>query len=277
MALHFLRCHKIVTHLDEYIVEDSQFQSLSQLRITSTKNLKSSFSSGDQTLYVSNSQVEVSQTTFTNNRMGILGHDSNITLHQCTFRFNSLAPTLRYRTLVLFVYDGSAVHLISRNTNYPNTLTLKVFNTEFSGNIVGNRSSQGGAIYTSNVNSIVIEGSSFTNNTAELNGGAIFLGGDLIKEANIHLSSFISKYAEAGGAIYAHHETVRIRKRSFVNNTATARAGGVIDSTGHLRIIVEDSFLSHNSAEFCGVFNFNSYRLRNTLMLTQSSFTLNQA
>lgn len=275
----FLRCRKSVTHADEYMVEDSQYQSLSQLRITTTKAtkiLRSSFSSGDQTLYVSNSQVEVSQTTFSNNRMGILGHDSNITLHQCTFRFNSLTPTMRYRTSVHFVNNGGAVHL-RRNTNYPNTLTLKVFNTEFSGNIVGNRNSDGGAIYTHNVNSIVIEGSSFTNNTAESNGGAIFLGGDLIKEANIHLSSFISNVAEAGGAIYAHHETFRISKSSFVNNTATARAGGVVDSTGHLRIFVEDSFFSHNSAAFCGVFNFDSYRLRSTLVLTQSSFTLNQA
>ena len=273
----FVRCRKIVMNIDEYMVEDSQYQSLSQLRImttNATKILRSTFSGSDQTLYASNSQVEVSQSTFIDNRVGILGQDSNITLHQCTFRLNSLTRTLRYRTSVLFVHDGGAVHL-RRNTNYPNALTLRVLNTEFSDNTVGNRNSEGGAIYTWNVNTVMIEGSTFTNNTAESNGGAIFLGGNLIKEANIHLSSFISNYAKAGGAIHAHHQTVRITKSSFVNNTATARAGGVIDSIGHLRIFVEDSFFSHNSAAFCGVFNFNSYHLRNTLMVTQSSFTLN--
>ena len=278
----FLRCRINAENLDELVVEDSHYQSLSQLRITNTnatKIVRSSFSGGDQTLRVSMTNVEVSQSSFRDNRMAIHGYDSNITLHQCSFRLNSLTTTLRYRTSgVINVYNGGAIHLW-RNTRYPNTVTLQVFDTEFYDNTVGNKNSRGGAIYARNVN-ITVNGSIFNNSTAEENGGAISLDGNSRrKQVVIYLSNFTNNHAESGGAIYLRDETldIQITKSFFVNNTATSRGGGAVDSIGRLNLLVEESFFSQNSAAFCGVFNFDSYRFSNTMKLTQSTFTFNQA
>ena len=99
------------------------------------------------------------------------------------------------------------------------------------------------------------------------------------KEIIVYLSNFTSNHVESGGAICVQDKTLdlRITKSFFANNTATTRVGGAVDSIKHLNLFVEESFFSQNAAAYCGVFNFDSIRLSNTMKLNQSTFTCNQA
>lgn len=159
----------------------------------------------------------------------------------------------------------------------------------YSGNIIASNSVfgentgyfTGGAIYTFNGN-LTISDSKFTKNDGGLEGGALFAYyGSIIAQNSI----FIANFAENGGAIVIHSTnqlegradikiplgTMAIINCTFINNSATAGAGGAIRSAGDL--IVENSTFENNTATSMGgaIFTPSSAIIRN------STFTSNKA
>ena len=116
---------------------------------------------------------------------------------------------------------------------------LNITNSSFSHN---SADKLGGAIYNLK-GKLNITNSSFTGNKAEWSGGAIINGGEL----GITNSTFSDNKADFGGAILNEGE-LSISDSAFQNNSADERGGGgAIDNRGELSI--NDSAFSDNSAD----------------------------
>ena len=93
-----------------------------------------------------------------------------------------------------------------------NTINMEISSSSFE----NNSGVHGGAIYISksesedNVNSIVIEDTSFTNNKAEDFGGAIYSDFDIFNINNIENVKFEGNTAYAGGSFYLKNDNIDI-------------------------------------------------------------------
>lgn len=180
-------------------------------------------------------------------------------------------------------YHGGAV------TNYANG-TLKVIGSNFTLNNAND--DFGGAIRNNGTCSV--DNSTFTNNTAKINGGAIsnsydsvinvtnskFInnsastcGGALNSVCNMAVvnSSFTENFAEEGGAIRSNG-TLSVYGSSFSNNYG-GFVGGAIRNQGPMTIY--DSTFANNTALDGGAIASNS--LNNTITIQNSDFLNNTA
>jgi predicted outer membrane repeat protein len=127
--------------------------------------------------------------------------------------------------------------------------TLTVQNCIFN----NNSATEGGAIYNDELSSISIEGTAFVNNTASVMGGAIENRGHMI----IDDSTFNENSADGdgGGAIFTGHSTstATITSSTFTQNTAIGEngcGGAITAAAGNLAIT--DSDFIENSSSSCG-------------------------
>ena len=133
----------------------------------------------------------------------------------------------------IFSVDGGALTI--------NNLTLT------KGRVAAN--AKGGALMAQNGGRVIINDSSFTDNTAK-EGGAIWIS-TADTRVTINSSSFIGNRAEnlgAGGAIDLSDGRLVINNSSFVNNSAAA-IGGAISTWRSGEVIVANSTFADNSAE----------------------------
>jgi predicted outer membrane repeat protein len=89
-------------------------------------------------------------------------------------------------------------------------LKLLLKNTSFTNNMA---SEQGGALYASGAASLAVQASKFTNNLAALTGGALMC--DFCGQINISSSSFTGNQAQSGGAILA----VGLQEQSLISSS----------------------------------------------------------
>ncbi|MEE3489431.1 MAG: right-handed parallel beta-helix repeat-containing protein [Methanobrevibacter sp.] len=94
---------------------------------------------------------------------------------------------------------------------------------------IKNTANDGGAIYFREgvifkSKNQTVENSTFQENRAENNGGAIYLAA---KQSSIVNSSFIKNQATKGGAIYSSNEEETISKLAFISNTASDNGSAI--------------------------------------------------
>ncbi|WP_455645647.1 C1 family peptidase [Methanosphaera sp.] len=187
-------------------------------------------------IYCVNNEIEIYDSQFNNNsalRTPVLYLcESNATINNTTFINNS-------------AYDlGGAI--------YANNSYLIVTNSEF----INNSARVGGAIvmhngtgnmydFTETFYNITIINTTFINNAAEYDGGAIY---DVYSNLLIESSTFTNNSARKGGAIYADDSNILIRNSSFTNNTATKYGGAI--SVNEINITTQYTIFDNNTAEY---------------------------
>ncbi|MCL2157497.1 MAG: right-handed parallel beta-helix repeat-containing protein [Methanobrevibacter sp.] len=122
---------------------------------------------------------------------------------------------------------------------------LSVDNSNFYNNIAYN----GGAIYN-NAYSPTITKSNFTDNTANMYGGAIFLRYSdytTISSCKFENNAGISR--EGGGIYSVGNDYVKVSDSTFINNSATSRGGGGIYNTGGDYFDILNCTFINNSAK----------------------------
>ena len=124
--------------------------------------------------------------------------------------------------------------------------------TVLNSNFTNNNAYDGGAIYIgSTTGHTNITGSTFTDNGAINNGGAINF---VASSVTVNESNFYDNSAKSnGGALYVGGEgtTNFVYSSEFVNNTATSGRGGAIDWVAAKGEIIGSNF-TENSAEYGG-------------------------
>ena len=175
-----------------------------------------------------NDYVRIEDSVFDNNYQALVAYSQPVIINNCSF-------TNHYYAAIL-INDGT----ISNSYFYGNGLqdeygmsaiqgrNLKVIKSRF----VNNRAFQfGGAIYCDYEGSLYIEDSSFIDNTADLLGGAIFIG-----EGDMTLTGceFIFNSAYNGAAIYSKKAMLSASNTNFTQNHgqfATVYTGGGVKFT----------------------------------------------
>jgi predicted outer membrane repeat protein len=198
--------------------------------------------------------LTVSDTMFTTNTADDYGgaidnDDGDVTINASTFTSNSSD-------------GGGAI----RNDG---TLTINagsVFTTN-----VANNLGWGGAIYNKSGTTLIINATSFSGNTAALEGGAIRNQGNL----NVNTGSSFdgNTGVQYGGAIYNTGGTVNLTGVELTNNTATNLDAGAIYSNSSGSLTLTDSILSGNDSGRRGGGIWSS----GTVTLTNVSVTSNTA
>ena len=133
---------------------------------------------------------------------------------------------------------------------YANTLSGKILNSEFSGNTADG----GGAIFVWNDLSGTISNSEFSDNKATNGrGGAIFVQEDLSKTGTISGSIFSNNTATInGGAIYVNQDLIGTISNSIFSGNTASYGGGAIYVRRDLSGTTSDSTFSGNKVTSYG-------------------------
>jgi len=150
------------------------------------------------------SDCEFSNNTATQEGGAIYWNDNYGTVDSSSFENN----TARYGGAIFWDYDYGRV-------------TESVF--------IKNTADDGGAIYFREgvilkSKNQTVENSTFQENRAENNGGAIYLAA---KQSSIVNSSFIKNQATKGGAIYSSNEEETVSRLVFISNTASDNGSAI--------------------------------------------------
>lgn len=148
-------------------------------------------------------------------------------------------------------YSGGAIYLGNTSTDNQINITGSTFENNKAG-------SNGGAIYVT-TNKILIDGSEFLGNTAS-NGGAIATSAsNKINSIIVSNSKFLNNEATKGygGALYLDSSTSTnpyyIVNSYFENNTATKYGGAVYNANKNIKTVFADtSFVNNKAKEFGG-------------------------
>lgn len=222
-------------------------------------SFKNCYGDSGSAIYVfedSNSAI-IKDCTFINNHAANTGDNSytvgGAVISQGSANFKVINCYFENNTALTY---GGAIGL--RN----NGVGAEITNCTF----VNNFAPDGGAIYA--LASATISGSTFRNNRATNNGGAIVTTGS--NSLNIANSKFESNRAKNGGALYLTVLT-RITGSSFSSNSATGNGGGLY-TTGSSRSIISSSKFTSNSAKYGGGIYNNA-----SLSISSSNFVSNKA
>lgn len=184
-------------------------------------------------IHVWSGSLEVHDCTFTGNQAGNDGGAIVLANDEGPGSFEIFDSSFSSNTSM----RGGAIFLIRKEQEYP--LGLRVEGGEFVNNVATHF--DGGAIRTSGVDELTIEGVSFVGNNAYGTGGALAIGGDV----TIAGSSFIDNSAAYGGAVQIGNvEPLVLRDSRFVGNDALVGTGGA------LRILDTDMDVSVINTEF---------------------------
>jgi len=156
----------------------------------------------------------------------------NLTVNNCTFSGNTANGTAPYTGLggAIAAYPSGA----NISTAYP---TVSINNSTFS----GNTATDGGAIYDSGMlfnakkPQMAISGCSFSGNSAT-NGGAVYLDPGCSENVTISNTSFLNNTAtQQGGAIYAPPGVLlTVTQDTFSGNTPNNIYGSYTDGGGNI-------------------------------------------
>ena len=229
-------------------------------------------------LILSNSSLEIFDSTFQGNRAGIgsavfAEKNSTIYISDSIFSFNH--GSLPGPGHTLYATDGSLID-IQNSTFSHNSGNYGVFGVVKSGFQVhfstfssnGALNDDGGVITTYN-STLQITECAFTNNSAQFSGGVIYAIDTLIY---IRESTFNNNTAgNLGGAFYLQHSHVNTLDSNFTN--CRAYEGGVVYARSSTIWISEGSNFNSNMADYGGVgFVFGA-----SLDINTSTFTNNTA
>lgn len=150
-----------------------------------------------------------------------------------------------------------------------NAGTLTVYDSNFINNTASS-SASAGAIWNYGENVLIINNSTFTNNTADGDGGAIISK----KSVTITNSTFTNNNAYKGGAIMMSNEGIlEIHNSIFINNTASH--GGAIYTTNPSNKIINSTFTYNNASTSGGAIHNGDDTHSSNLNITRSTFTNN--
>lgn len=160
--------------------------------------------------------------------------------------------------------DGPAIE------TFANAPTLTVTNSTFTGNTGGD----GGAVATESPGggNATIIGSTFVNNTARFDGGAIHN----VQTLTVINSTFTGNTAPDGGAFFADGGAATFINDTIAGNTSTTAGSGAFDN----RIgtaTVKDTIISNNSGGNCGTtaFTDDGFNLENGTSCNFASHAVN--
>jgi hypothetical protein len=180
----------------------------------------------------------------------------------------NIASATNVSISALTITSGSAGSRGNGGDIYNNgTLALSSVTVSSGGGEIGAGMYNNGGVVT-------ITGSTFSNNTAEQQGGAILnaSGGTI----NVSSSSFTSNKAsgEAGGAICNENASATLTGSTLTSNTASTYGGAVCNFSGGVLVLSGD-ILTSNVADFWGGALFNYYGA--TISITNSTINTNTA
>ena len=162
-------------------------------------------------------------------------------------------------------YDGGVVHSTSNNVHIRNSYFENNSAKDGSGGVlniirgklfVSNSSAKysyaakGGAIQGSE-SDIELMDCIFENNTADLNGGAMFITGSLLTAEKVTYLDNTASVSADGGAIYAEGCTIYVLNSLFAGNRAPKGSAGAISLKSDVLYVKNTTFL-HNYAQFVG-------------------------
>ena len=184
---------------------------------------------------------------------GAIGNVGVLTVKDCTFKDNTATS------------DGGAIS---------NDGVLTVNKSTFTGNTATGANGDGGAIYNQPMGFTLI-GSTFTGNSANYEGGAVYNdGGALNQPVKISGNTFTGNKAFYGGAIYNDYDAIMtVTDRNFNDNTHGG-VGGAIFNNG-ITLNVKGSNFTGNQANYGAGAIYNSDF--SALTVTSSNFTGNTA
>uniref|UniRef100_UPI00388F1083 Ig-like domain repeat protein n=1 Tax=Methanobrevibacter sp. TaxID=66852 RepID=UPI00388F1083 len=112
---------------------------------------------------------------------------------------------------------------------------------------INNTAARGGALY-SRSNVATLQNSRFTNNTASIYGGALYVNEE-VNSLSVSNNDFIDNNANEGGAVYSNSKSVTTTNSNFYNNSANS-GGAIYINKGEFTI--SGSTLENNTATIEG-------------------------
>lgn len=184
---------------------------------------------------------------------GAIGNVGVLTVKDCTFKDNTATS------------DGGAIS---------NDGVLTVNKSTFTGNTATGANGDGGAIYNQPMGFTLI-GSTFTGNSANYEGGAVYNdGGALNQPVKISGNTFTGNKAFYGGAIYNDYDAIMTVTDSNFKDNTHGGVGGAIFNNG-ITLNVKGSNFTGNQANYGAGAIYNSDF--SALTVTSSNFTGNTA
>ena len=130
----------------------------------------------------------------------------------------------------------------------------------------------GGGVYAGSYGTITITNNTFSGNSAEDYGGAVYAGGHTVIITN---NTFSGNSADDGGAVCARGGTITITNNTFSGNSANCWGGGVDAWSIFDTIIIASNIFSKNSAGYGGGVHAGSDS--GTITITNNTFSGNSA
>lgn len=220
------------------------------------------------TIYISSGTYHESNITVYTN-MTIIGENQQNTIIDALSKGNifilPFIDGMSFNLVNLTLQNGNSVSNGGAINNKGFNSCLSFINDSFTNNTA---SVDGGAIY-SHGGSLTVTNDTFMDNSAINNGGVVFIeyASLLIGTNNI----FKNSTASYGGAIYNYFGTVNQTNDKFMNNLAT-NTGGAIYNCGSNTILTNDVF-TNNSATIYGGVIYNT----GSLTVTNDTFLNNRA
>ncbi|WP_298501580.1 right-handed parallel beta-helix repeat-containing protein [uncultured Methanobrevibacter sp.] len=191
-----------------------------------------------------NDQIISNNIFIANKAVGILGGAINALGHNILIFNNTFKGNVAGR-------DGGAIDIegtVVAEHGTGSVITNNVFDSNrVSGNIEG---SHGGAISIAGQN-CTISNNNFTNNHADVLGGAIRWNGVVSNSGIITQNRFEGNDARSGGAIYDNGSGLIISKNIFIDNHAVGGAGGTLDIKGS-NSLISDNYITKSSTTTSG-------------------------
>ena len=213
-------------------------------------------------IYLPQQSTTVSSNNFTGNTAlsgGALYVNNNyITVSNNNFKDNTASD-----------YGGAIYVALELNAN--NIVTTK-------NNFTNNSAQEGGAIYIPiAAKGVAVTYSSFIKNHA-LNGGAIYLGSQGFNNRYVENCEFINNTAEQnGGAVYIANINQKILSCNFYGNNATLNGGAVYTDTGLSNLEIKDSTFKNSHANNGGAIYNDAGPLNTNLKINNDTFIKNIA
>ncbi|MBK9927905.1 MAG: hypothetical protein IPP66_21745 [Anaerolineales bacterium] len=143
--------------------------------------------------------------------------------------------------------------------------------------IADNTADYGGGIYTrANGEVVTVINSNFSGNSAVFaNGGGIYSFGTL----DVLDSTFTENTADGdGGAIYNSYEsTLTVMRSTFSGNSAPGMGGGVYNDATSVLNVTNSTFVKNSSGNGGAIFNYHNAFYAGILSVTNSTFSANSA
>ncbi|QSZ66990.1 PGF-pre-PGF domain-containing protein [Methanofollis aquaemaris] len=167
---------------------------------------------------------------------------------------------------------GAGINATSTDFN-THLQRLTITNCTFAGNKVTGTDTDGGALSALYVDALLVEGTTFTNNTANWCGGGAYFS--LCHAARLTGTTFTNNTAQyyGGGAYFSSCNAARLTGTTFTNNTAQYYGGGAYFITCYAATLTGTTFTG-NSASGGGGAYFQNF---NAATLTATTFTNNTA